>query len=385
MSADPKIVAVEAIPVAVAGARPFRISEGETKRHVSVLLRLKTDRDGLEGNAEIVSAPPGKPEEIVEEILGAVAGYVAPALVGLSVHDRRLAMARVNQALKGRIWTKAGVNNALYDLGAKALGRPVAALLGGRVTDRIPVIGPVIGVMSPEAMAREAAEQARAGVNAVKIKIGETPEADIARVKEVRGAIPVAMRLRVDANDHYRPADAIRLIRAIERYDIEHVEQPLPRGDLLGMAEVRRAVGVALMTDDAVASPEDAIAVIRLGAADRVKVKVSKHGLDGAQTIISMLEAAGIACVLGHVFQMGLARLAEAQLAACVRNVVLPHEMGSMRPMGVTQDIIADELEPTPGMLRLPEGPGLGAKIDWATVEKLRVDRGGGTRLHAVG
>jgi L-alanine-DL-glutamate epimerase-like enolase superfamily enzyme len=385
VSADPKIVAVEAIPVAVAGLRPFRISEGETKRHVSVLLRLLTDRDGLEGNAEIVSAPPGKPEEIAEEILGAVRGYVAPALVGMAADDRRRAMGRVNQALKGRVWTKAGVNNALYDLQAKALGRPVSALLGGRVTDQVPVIGPVIGIMVPEAMAAEAAAQAKAGVHAVKIKVGETVEADIARVKEVRGAIPKAMQLRVDANDHYRPADAIRLIRAIERYDIEHVEQPLPRGDLLGMAEVRRAVGVPLMTDDSVATPEDAIAVVRLGAADRVKVKVTKHGLDGAQLIIGLLEAAGIACVLGHVFQMGLARVAEAQLAACVRNAALPHEMGSLRPMGVTTDIIADELEPTPGAIRLPDGPGLGARIDWAAVEKLRADRAGGTRLHAVG
>lgn len=385
MSADPKIVAVEAIPVAVAGVRPFRISEGETKRHVSVLLRLRTDRDGLEGNGEIVSAPPGKPEEIAEEILGAVNGYVAPALLGVAAGDRHSAMARVNATLKGRIWTKAGVNNALYDLQAKAMGQPVSALLGGRITDKIPVIGPVIGIMTPEAMAREAAAQAAAGVNAIKIKIGETIEADITRVKEVRAAIPAAMQLRVDANDHYRAPDAIRLIRAIERYGIEHVEQPLPRGDLMGMAEVRRAIGVPLMTDDSVATPEDAIAVIRLGAADRVKVKVSKHGLDGAQLIIRLLEAAGIACVLGHVFQMGLARLAEAQLAACIGNVKLPHEMGSMRPMGVTSDIILDELEPTPGQLSLPQGPGLGARIDWANVEKLRADRAGGTRLHAVG
>ena len=39
------------------------ISEGSTRVHTSVILRLLTDRDGLEGNAEIVCAPPGKPEE----------------------------------------------------------------------------------------------------------------------------------------------------------------------------------------------------------------------------------------------------------------------------------------------------------------------------------
>ncbi len=373
-----RIVAVEAVPIAVSGPRAFRISEGATSRHVSVILRLLTDREGLEGNAEIVSAPPGKPEEFVEEILGAVRRYVAPALIGVDASNRRLAMARLEATLKGRIWTKAAVNNALHDLGAKVLGVPVSVLLGGRLTDLVPTIGPVVGMDAPDAMARIAAESARAGYTAIKMKIGETIAADVARVAAVREAIGPAVRLRVDANDHYRPADAIQVIRAIERHDIEHVEQPIPRGDFLGLAEVRRAIGVKLMTDDAVATPQDAITVARLGAADRVKVKVTKHGLDGAQVIIGMLEAAGIACVLGHVFQCGLAAVAEAQLAACARNLVPPHEIGSMQPLGVETDILVENLRPEPGFIRLPDGPGLGVRLDWPAIEKLRTDRGGG-------
>lgn len=368
-----RIVAVEAIPIAVSGIRPFRISEGQATTHYSVVLRLLTAEPGLEGNAEIVSAPPGKPEEFVEEIVGAVTRYVTPALVGRDAMARRGAMAAVESVLKGRIWTKAGVNNALYDLQAKAMGQPVASLLGGRGSDKVPVIGPVVGIMAPDEMAKLAAEQSKSGFRAVKIKVGETPDIDIARVKAVREAIGPAMRLRVDANDHYRPADAIRLIRGIERYDIEHVEQPLARGDILGMAEVKRAIGVPLMTDDMVGTPMDAMNVVRLNAADRVKVKVTKHGLDGAQAIIAMLEAAGIVCVLGHVFEMGLAAVAEAQLAACARNLAPPHEIGSLRPMGATVDIVADDLRPEPGFMNVPGGPGLGVRVDWAQVDKLRI------------
>lgn len=372
--AHAKIVAVDAIPVTVTGPRPFRISEGQTATHTSILLRLLSDRPGIEGIAEIVCAPPGKPEEFPEEILGAIQRYVAPALTGASALDRRAAMARVERVLKGRIWTKAALNNALHDLQAKLLAAPVSALLGGRTLDRVPVIGPVIGMMTPDEMASMAAEEAKAGYVAVKIKIGETIDADIARVAAVREAVGAKIRVRADANDHYRPADAIRLIRAIERYDIEHVEQPTPRGDLLGMAEVRRAVGVPIMTDDAVATPQDAMTVARLGAADRVKVKVTKHGLDGAALIIGMLESAGIACVLGHVFEMGLAGVAEAHLAAVARNLVLPCEIGSLRPMGTTIDIIREDLQPTPGFVRVPDGPGLGVTLDWDKIDALRTD-----------
>ena len=147
----------------IEGAREFRISEGATRVHVSVVLRLRTDVDGLEGNAEVVSAPPGKPEEFLEEIVGAIERYVAPALVGVPVRERGRAVQAVAKALKGRVWTKAAVTNALYDLHAKAIGVPVADLLGGRAAARVPVIGPVVGIMAPDAMAKEAATQSAAG------------------------------------------------------------------------------------------------------------------------------------------------------------------------------------------------------------------------------
>jgi muconate cycloisomerase len=368
-----KIVAVDAIPVNVSGPRPFRISEGQTAVHTSIILRLISDR-GAEGNAEIVCAPPGKPEEFPEEILGAVQRYVVPALTGAPADNRRAALQRVEHVLKGRIWTKAAVNNALCDLQAKLLGAPVAVLLGGRALDQVPVIGPVVGMTAPDEMARVAAEEARAGYMAIKIKVGETVEADIARVQAVREAIGPKVKLRVDANDHYRPADCIRLVRAIERFDIEHVEQPLPRYDILGMAEVRRNIGVPLMTDDMVATPVDAMNVIRLGAADRMKVKVTKHGLDGALAVVAMLEAAGLAGVLGHVFEMGLAGAAEAHMAATARNLVVPCEIGSMRPMGTAIDIIREDLQPTPGFIKVPDGPGLGVTLDWDRIDALRTD-----------
>jgi len=369
-----KIIAVEAVPVSIRGARDFKISEGGTREHVSVLLRIRTDVDGLEGVAEVVSAPPGKPEEFSEEIQGAIRRYVAPALTGLGVGERTRATMRVDGLLKGRPWTKAAVNVALHDLQARALGVPVATLLGGRFADRVPVIGPVIGIDHPDTMSRIAAGQAAAGVKAIKIKVGETILADIDRVRAVRDAIGPGVQLRVDANDHYRPADAIRLIRAIEATEPEHIEQPVSRRDLLGMAEVRRNVGTPIMTDDAVATPEEAMTAIRLQACDRMKVKVTKHGLDGARLIVEMLQAAGLGAVLGHVFELGLAASAEAHFAAATPCLIGPHEIGSMQPMGTTEDIIEETLHREPGFIDVPDGPGLGVTVSW---DRLAVQRQG--------
>ncbi len=376
MENAPKIISVEPIPVSVSGARDFAISEGRTRIHTSVILRLRTEDDNLEGIAEIVCAPPGKPEELPDEIVGAVRTIVAPALVGIAATDRTLGRARVEAALKDRWWTKAAVDVALHDLQAKVLGVSVTDLLGGRINDHIPVIGTVIGIAAPDAMAEQAAETAAAGYSAIKIKIGDTVAADVSRVAAVREAIGDDIALRVDANDHYQPADAIRLIRAIERYDIEHMEQPISRRDLLGMVEIRKTIGIPLMTDDMVTTPEEAMTVIRLGAADRVKVKVTKHGLSGARLIVDMLAAAGMKAVLGHVFEMGLAAVAEAHLAATAPNLAGPHEIGSMLPMGSSADIIAEDLRAEPGFMRVPDGPGLGVRLDWNRIAELRIDGG---------
>lgn len=153
MARRPEITAVDAMPVAVTGLRAFRISEGATKTHHSVLLRLRSSEPGLDGWAEIVSAPPGKPEEFTEEIVGAVRRFVAPALIGVPIEERARANARVAAVLKGRAWTKAGVDVALHDLQARHLGIPVHDLLGGRQRREVPVIGPVIGIEAPDRMA----------------------------------------------------------------------------------------------------------------------------------------------------------------------------------------------------------------------------------------
>ena len=193
-----KIVAVEAGSLAVTGLRDFRISEEATRTDHSVLLRLRATEPGLEV-AETVSAPPGKPQEFAEEIVGAVQRFAAPALLGVAIEELSLANARVAAALKGRVRTKAGIRDQ--------------------------------------------------GYRTIKIKVGETVPSDLARLQAVREAVGSDVALCVDANDQYRAGDAIRFIRAIERFAPEHVEQPVPRGDLLGLAAVQAAVGMPLLTD----------------------------------------------------------------------------------------------------------------------------------------
>ena len=371
----PKIIGVEAIPIEIRGEREFAISEGQTRTHRSVIVRIITNEPNIDGVAEIVCAPPGKPEEIQHEICGALKAIADSALVGVSAENTQTAQRIINERIKGKVWTKGGLNVALSDLRAKALGVSCMSMLGVHGKDaKVPVIGTVIGIMHPDQMADRARELLDRGFDTLKIKVGKDVSSDFERVRCVREAVGDSVNIRVDANDHYSPEEAITFINKIEHLNVEHVEQPISRYDILGMREIKKSVHVPLMTDDMVSTPFDAMNVIRLDAADRVKVKVTKHGLDGAIQIISMLSSAGKRAVLGHVFETGLAAVAEAHLAMLFPDIVGPHEIGSMEPLGVADKLLRESPYCNQGYITIPEGVGIGVSVDWEQVENYKVN-----------
>ena len=375
MNTYPKICGIEAIPIEIKGESEFAISEGQTRSHKSVIIRIVTEDPNIDGVAEIVCAPPGKPEEIHHEIYGALKTIIESSLIGITAENTAHAQRVIDEQIKGKVWTKGGLDVALNDLRAKALGISCMSMLGIDSKDaKVPVIGTVIGIMQPDQMAKRAEELLALGFSALKIKVGKDISSDFDRVSCVREAVGNRVSIRVDANDHYSPEEAIRFINKIEHLNIEHVEQPISRYDILGMSEVKKSVRVPIMTDDMVSTPFDAMNVIRLNAADRVKVKVTKHGLNGAIQIISMLSAAGKRAVLGHVFETGLAAVAEAHLAMLFPNIIGPHEIGSMEPLGIYDNILLDNPYCNRGFITIPKGLGLGVNVNWDQVERYRVN-----------
>ncbi len=370
----PQIIGIEATPIEISGEQEFVISEGQTKAHKSVIVRIITEDPDVDGVAEIVCAPPGKPEEIQHEIYGTLKVGLEQSLIGMLAVDTTSIMQKINSLVKGKVWTKGGLNVALNDLRAKAMGVSCLSMLGVSERDfSIPVIGTVIGIMEPDHMAERAEKLAAKGFTALKIKVGKELKSDVERVKLVREAVGKDVAIRVDANDHYSPEEAIKFINLIENFDIEHVEQPISRYDILGMREIRKSVRVPLMTDDMVSTPIEAMNVIRMGAADRVKVKVTKHGLDGASLIMQMLSASGKKAVLGHVFETSLAAVAEAHLAALFPDIIAPHEIGSMEPLGISDKILFEDPYRNQGSITIPKGLGLGVNVNWEQVEKYRI------------
>ncbi|HWI13058.1 MAG TPA: enolase C-terminal domain-like protein, partial [Burkholderiales bacterium] len=256
---------------------------------------------------------------------------------------------------------------------ARVAGMPVYTYLGGAVKQQL-YFNAWIGILSPEQAARETMEWKSKGFRSCKIKVGGNIEADRERVKAVREAVGKDFGIRIDANAGYDADTSIKLARMVAPYALEHFEQPVPADDIAGMARVRReanAAGVPIMADESVLDHASLIRIIKADAADIVKVKVMKQGgFLNTRRMIATAEAAGIRCVVGHGFGLGVNTMAEIMLAATSSNVV--DGLECVGPLKTRDDIVTKRIDLSSGSMKLPPGPGLGVTLDDAKLEQYR-------------
>ena len=230
----------------------------------------------------------------------------------------------------------------------------------------------VMGVAggTPDGMARQCVEWVQQGVHGFKAKVGVIPEDDVERLAAIRAAVGPKIMLRADANQGYTPKEAIRLCRMCERLDLglELLEQPVPKWDLAGMAQVRAAVDVLIEADEAAYTPHDVVQIIRTQAADVINIKIAKAGgLYQSKKIAAVAEVAGLQCVIGTAWGLGIKVAAKLHLAAATRSLrdgvefteLMLHDLLLAGPQA------ADLAPPlSDGYLNVPLGPGLGVTLD---------------------
>jgi putative nucleotidyltransferase with HDIG domain len=240
-----------------------------------VIVEIDTD-DGITGVGEACTDI-GFFGEPVEEVQSAIDLYLGPKLLGKDPFDREQLLFDID--FPGNSCAKSGIDLALHDLLGKALGVPVCNLIGGSGRRQVLAVMEV-APGTADGMARQCAEWVQQGVRGFKAKVGAIPEDDVERLAAIRAAVGPEIMLRADANQGYTPKEAIRLCRMCERRDLglELLEQPVPKWDLAGMAQVRAAVDVLIEADEAAYTPHDVVQIIRHQAADVINIKIAKAG-----------------------------------------------------------------------------------------------------------
>jgi L-alanine-DL-glutamate epimerase-like enolase superfamily enzyme len=360
-----KITSVTATAVSVPRVQSFLSSLGTHTHTENAVVEITTD-EGISGFGEAASIWEHKGRGEAELINNALADVV----VGTDPFCINQAVALMNQRLPDAWPAKSGIEMALFDIVGKALGRPVYDLLGGRVRDRLMLcrslsMGPVDDIV---AQARLLADE---GYKTLKAKIGNDAAADLALVSALRGAFPDII-LRADANMGWKSEDAVHQIRALEEFDLELVEQPVPGDDLDGMRLIREAVEVPIMADESVWTSAHALACIKANAADIFNVYVAEAGgLSAAAAVFTVAEAAGIPCLIGSMPELGIGTAAQAHLAFAMRNIGFACDVNGF--VYQSDDVCDHGLRIKDGYLYPPRGPGLGIEVDKARVDQYRV------------
>ena len=131
------------------------------------------------------------------------------------------------------------VDNALWDLKARVLGRPLATILDASRME-VPLYGSGgFTSYTVERLCAQLAGWVEAGMGAVKMKVGTRPDADLARVRAARAAIGEGAALFVDANGAYQRKQALAFAEAFVELGVSWFEEPVPSDDLEGLHLLR--------------------------------------------------------------------------------------------------------------------------------------------------
>ncbi|HEV8358998.1 MAG TPA: dipeptide epimerase [Candidatus Thermoplasmatota archaeon] len=291
---------------------PFKISTGTMTAAEVVFVELR--HAGVAGHGE--AAPSlrvtGETPAGVLAFLDAVRGEVA----AWDPEEWRADLDGLAGRATGNSAAKAALEMALLDLVGQRERKAVHALLGLKPATR-PTSATVV-LDAPEAMAREATSHAEQGFTHLKLKLGE-PKRDLARVRAVRDAVPGAT-LRCDANTAWTKQQGLRLVRGLDKLEVELLEQPVPRGRWHDMAAIAKAAELPVLADEDVLGLEDARWLAAQKYADGFVLKMAKCGgpLQGKQ-MLDLARRSGLAVMVGCMVESSLGISAAAQLLARVR------------------------------------------------------------------
>ncbi len=346
---------------------PFRTSFGTQVARPCILVAVHSQ--GLTGWAECVASDdPGYSYETIETAWHILRDFLVPAVLGQNIAAPQDVPAKYGW-VRGHPIAKAALENAVWDLHAKAQGVPLSQLLGG-VRGRVEV-GVSIGIQPSVARLVEVVNNFVAqGYRRIKMKI--EPGWELEPIAAVRAQHPT-IKLMADANSAFSLADA-DLFRQMDQFNLLMIEQPLHYDDIADHAKLQAQLTTPICLDESIHSPLHARWAIEIGACKIINMKVARvGGFSNAIEIHNMCQAAGIPLWCGGMLETGVGRAANLHLAA-MPNFTLPGDISA-----TDRYYIEDIAEPPfvlntdDSTITVPSGPGIGVEVAADRLAKYRI------------
>lgn len=334
----------------------FSWSGGVLHSFDSTVVRIETS-DGVIGWGEVSPLGSAYLPAFSEGARTGIA-HIAPYLIAVPATDLKTVNQRMDEVLRGHPYAKSAIDMACWDVLGRVAGVPVSTLMGGPSGESINLYR-AISSDAPAAMAESASRYQAEGYRRFQLKIGGSPEEDVARVEEVVDLLNPGSTLIADANRGWLPHEAMRVVRALEQLDI-YLEQPCETYE--ECLSVRRRTNLPFVLDESI----DGLRALLRGhvddAMDMINIKISKlGGLSRALLVRDVCESLGIAMIIedscgGDVATAAVAHLAHStrehlRFASTDLNGYVSRTIGTGAPVRQGGEMIASS------------GPGLGVTV----------------------
>lgn len=267
-----------------------------------------------------------------------------------------------------------GVEMACWDLRGKALGEPVARLLGA---ERVSVPAYASGLLWTDdlhALAAESQRHVTNGFRRVKMRLGMSEQEDIAAVEAVRAAVGPEIDVIVDASMRYSLPVATRMAKVLAGLNVFWYEEPFAPEDIDNYVALRDCISVPIAAGENEFGVQGFRELLRAGAVDIVQPDACRAGGIGETHRVGTMAQQFGARVATHTWSDAVALVANAHVVAALPNGLTVEMDQTGNPF--IDELLVEPLQVRDGLLTLSNRPGLGIELDMRTVERLRVPDG---------
>lgn len=308
---------------------------------------------------------------LAEAVPNHVLGHDPFAIESLVQRMYRNDYARADEIAMSAIAT---IEIACWDIMGQALGLPIYKLLGGAVRDRIKAYAN--GWYTVERTAQEfhaaAAGVLAKGYRALKLDpfgagFYELERAEkirsIALVEAVRAAVGPDVEILVEMHGRFNPATAIELARELEAFKPSWVEEPVPPENLAALKKASEKIAIPIATGERIHTRYDYRQLFELQAADIIQPDITHFGgLMETRKLAAWAEAYYL-LVAPHNVGGPVSTAAALHFAAATSNFKILEHFNDFAEDWVKRAAPGNP-EVTDGYFALPQGPGLGVKLD---------------------
>jgi L-alanine-DL-glutamate epimerase-like enolase superfamily enzyme len=303
---------------------------------------------------------------------------LAPRVVGEDAMEVEHIYAKMYQ-LQGRthhagwaMWcAMSGVDMAIWDVRGKALKQPVWRLMGGsRRKIRAYAGGISLSYQPPESLAEEAQGYVARGYTALKLRLGDTVENDLARVRQVRKVLGDGVDIMIDVNTKYSMQQMLRLAPGLEECNVYWIEEPFPPDALRDYALLAPQTRIPLAGGENHFLRYQARELLEQNAVQILQMDASKCGGISELKKIADLAAAFRRPIAPHTSMSAVNTAATlAVLSSCTNGLIYEGDVSRVNPF-------RDELvSPAPdidkdGYIQANDAPGLGIEIDESLIAR---------------